>query len=72
MASGGESEGLEEEGRDERPGPEMFAGGGGSKPSGGSKGGIKLGGLKDPYCRFYHIGAYFLYPTYLHITFFGP
>ena len=35
----------------------------------GSKGGIKLGGLNDPYCRFSCIGAYFLHPTYLHPTF---
>ena len=31
----------------------------------GSKGGMKLGGLKDPYCRFYHIGLIsFTPPTY--------
>ena len=37
--------------------------------SGGPKGRIKLGGSKDPYCRFYHTWAYFLYPTYVHPTF---
>ena len=35
---------------------------------GGSEGGIKLGGLKGPYCRFYYTGAYFLYSTYLQLT----
>ena len=36
--------------------------------SGGSKGGIKLGGSKDPFS----IWAYFLYPTYLFIPPFEP
>ena len=28
-----------------------------SRKGGGSKGGIKLGGLKDPYCRVDYIGT---------------
>ena len=42
--------------------------------SGGSKGGMKLGGLKDPCCSFYCIMVcfHFLYPTYLHPTFSSP
>ena len=37
--------------------------------SGGSKGGMKVGGLKDPLYTLYHSGTYFLYPTFLHPTF---
>ena len=37
--------------------------------SGGSKGGMKKGVLKDPLSLFYYIGAYFLYPRFRHPTF---
>ena len=34
--------------------------------SGGSKGGMKIGGLKGPYYMLYYIEAYFRHLTFLH------
>ena len=37
--------------------------------SGGSKGGLKVGGLRDPWYILYYGGAYVLYATFLHPNF---
>ena len=32
---------------------------------------MKVGGLKECYCRFHYIKAYFLYPTFLYLRTLG-